>query len=145
MSVKPLTMPDLFDNIQLMVEKNIKKSITDTFDSLDIFDKIQLKVEEAIENGNSFNIKELYDALNSSNTIQSKYIPLTNKYIVGDIILEDDFNMIVTCSMSLTENDMKFIHSIHTKKYKLSEAQIKWLNGIIGRCKRTMTYLNHNH
>ena len=114
------------------------KQPQDAFDSLDIFDKIQLKVEEAIENGEPFNIKALYELYNTSS--ESKYTPLTYKYLINDQILDDDYKMIMNCAGSLSENDTKFINNIHTKKYKLSEAQLKWLNGIIGRCKRNMRY-----
>ena len=63
---------------------------------------------------------------------------LNTTYNIGDKLSLIDYEYLKEVTMP--EKNKDFIENIYTRKYNLSEKQLKWLNNIIANVK-----LNHNH
>ena len=72
----------------------------------------------------------------SNSTLPSKALNTT--YNIGDKLSLIDYEYLKEVTMP--EKNKDFIENIYTRKYNLSEKQLKWLNNIIANVK-----LNHNH
>ena len=72
--------------------------------------------------------------------VKPRNIPQINNilYNIGDKLSLIDYEYLKEVTMP--EKNKDFIENIYTRKYNLSEKQLKWLNNIIANVK-----LNHNH